>query len=391
MKQKDRINPDAPSKSVAKRLTAGGVLAAVAVGGFAVADARKTITVDVNGEEIQLATFSSNVGDILEEAGVTVGVEDLVYPAPSEKVSDDATLTVRTARQVAVTVDGREEVVTTNALTIGEFLDQYEDVDAASRALKANTDSEAKIPEDGMSIDVVTPKVVSIDNGGVVTYTQLAARTVAELLEMQGITLGEHDVVTPSLDTPVTNYMNVKVDHINIEQVEGEETYEVAANYVDDATLAAGTEVVEQAAVNGVKRVVRTITTVNGAETENVIVEEEIITPAVAATIRRGTKVATTTTSSSSSTASASYVASGSVWDELAQCESGGNWSIETGNGYSGGLQFSSSTWAAYGGTAYAARASQATREQQIAVAERVQASQGWGAWPSCTRKMGLS
>ncbi|WP_156372325.1 LysM peptidoglycan-binding domain-containing protein [Arthrobacter sp. Leaf337] len=79
---------------------------------------------------------------------------------------------------------------------------------------------------------------------------------------------------------------------------------------------------------------------------------------------------------------------SGSTWDALAQCESGGNWSTNTGNGFSGGLQFTDSTWAAYGGTGSAANA---TREQQIAVAENVQASQGWGAWPACAAKLGLS
>ncbi|MHC3470619.1 transglycosylase family protein [Streptomyces sp. 7R007] len=76
--------------------------------------------------------------------------------------------------------------------------------------------------------------------------------------------------------------------------------------------------------------------------------------------------------------------ATASEWDAVAQCESGGNWSINTGNGYYGGLQFSASTWAAYGGTAYAPQANQATKAQQIAVAEKVLASQGKGAWPVC-------
>ncbi|GAA4804850.1 transglycosylase family protein [Streptomyces ziwulingensis] len=73
-----------------------------------------------------------------------------------------------------------------------------------------------------------------------------------------------------------------------------------------------------------------------------------------------------------------------SEWDTVAQCESGGNWSINTGNGYYGGLQFSASTWAAYGGTQYAATADQAGKAQQIQVAEKVLAAQGKGAWPSC-------
>ena len=78
------------------------------------------------------------------------------------------------------------------------------------------------------------------------------------------------------------------------------------------------------------------------------------------------------------------------VWDRLAQCESGGNWSINTGNGYYGGLQFGLGTWAGYGGTAYAARPDLATREQQIAVAERLRAARGYAPWPACAAKLGL-
>ncbi|WP_433931183.1 transglycosylase family protein [Curtobacterium flaccumfaciens] len=80
--------------------------------------------------------------------------------------------------------------------------------------------------------------------------------------------------------------------------------------------------------------------------------------------------------------------ASGSTWDQLAQCESGGNWAINTGNGYYGGLQFNLGTWQANGGAGNPASAS---REAQIAVAERVLASQGWGAWPACSAQLGLS
>ncbi|MGW0815316.1 LysM peptidoglycan-binding domain-containing protein [Streptomyces viridiviolaceus] len=83
--------------------------------------------------------------------------------------------------------------------------------------------------------------------------------------------------------------------------------------------------------------------------------------------------------------------ADGAVWDRIAQCESGGNWHINTGNGYYGGLQFSASTWRAYGGTAYAPTADQASKSQQIAVATKVQRAQGWGAWPTCSARAGAS
>lgn len=79
------------------------------------------------------------------------------------------------------------------------------------------------------------------------------------------------------------------------------------------------------------------------------------------------------------------------LWDILARCESGGNWNANTGNGYYGGLQFSSSTWHSFGGGAYAGTADHATRSQQIAIAEKVLRAQGWKAWPTCSRRAGVS
>lgn len=82
--------------------------------------------------------------------------------------------------------------------------------------------------------------------------------------------------------------------------------------------------------------------------------------------------------------------ASNRQWDRLAQCESGSNWRANTGNGYYGGLQFSRRTWTAFGGGAYARTAHKATRLQQITIAEKVLHSQGWKAWPSCSRRVGV-
>jgi nucleoid-associated protein YgaU len=79
------------------------------------------------------------------------------------------------------------------------------------------------------------------------------------------------------------------------------------------------------------------------------------------------------------------------VWDRVAQCESGGNWKINTGNGYYGGVQFAAGTWKAYGGTTYASQAHLATKAEQIAIARRVLAGQGPGAWPVCSRRAGLT
>jgi LysM repeat protein len=90
-------------------------------------------------------------------------------------------------------------------------------------------------------------------------------------------------------------------------------------------------------------------------------------------------------------TATTASAASVSTWDAVAQCESSGNWAANTGNGFYGGLQFTPSTWAAFGGTQYASSANLATQGQQIAIAENVLASQGPGAWPVCGPQAGLT
>lgn len=89
--------------------------------------------------------------------------------------------------------------------------------------------------------------------------------------------------------------------------------------------------------------------------------------------------------------AGAAHAADAATWNKVAACESSGNWSINTGNGYYGGLQFTRSTWEAYGGTRYAPRADLATRDQQIATAEKVLDGQGPGAWPVCSVRAGLT
>ncbi len=111
--------------------------------------------------------------------------------------------------------------------------------------------------------------------------------------------------------------------------------------------------------------------------------------PAPAAAVSAAVQSAARASSSVSTSASASAaaVASGSVWDSLAQCESGGNWAINTGNGFYGGLQFTLGTWQGLGGTGLP---SQASREEQIARAEALQARSGWGQWPACSAKLGL-
>ena len=141
------------------------------------------------------------------------------------------------------------------------------------------------------------------------------------------------------------------------------------------------------------------IVTENGEEVEKTEISREVTKEPTNEVILRGTKEpepepeASSDSSESSggnTGASAPSVPSGSVWDRLAQCESGGNWSINTGNGYYGGVQFSAPTWNAMGGQKYAPTADKATREQQIEIASKLQAQSGWGQWPACSASLGL-
>lgn len=377
-KQIKRINN---SRSLPLRMATGGVLGTLAVGGVVAVSMQKDITLDVNGETTQLATFAGDVNTALEAAGVNVGGEDVVYPALSEQVSDGDSITVRTAKPVAVTIDGVEKQLSSTDLTVSDLLGGLDGIaPGAAITSGSKTVEEDETVTEGMNLEVVSPKIVKLTDGGSVSYASVAAKTVGDVLEARGITVGKDDRVSPALDTPVKAGTAITVDRVEISEEEKTEDFGAPANYVDDPELEEGTEEVREEGTPGSRAVTRKIVKVNGKEESNEIIKEDVRTEAVAAVIARGTKPKST----------APAVAEGSVWDALAQCEATGNWSINTGNGFSGGLQFTPSTWAAFGGTEYAPQAWQASREQQIAVAQKVQAAQGWGAWPACTSKLGL-
>lgn len=369
------------TRSMPLRLATGGVLGTLAVGGVVAATAHKDITVDVNGETTQLATFSTDVKGALEAAGVQVGADDFVSANPDDVLTSGETITVRSSKPVAVTVDGVEKQLSSTALTVQDLLGDMGDIapGAAVKAAGVDTDGDATVT-DGMKLEVVSPKIIQVNDGGKVTYTSIAAKTVRDVIEARGIDVDEDDRVTPSMDTPVTEGMTIKVDQVSTTDYGATESFDAEPNYVDDPELERGTEEVRVEGTPGERTVTHRLIMVNGAQESNDIINSKETRPATPATIARGTK----------EPAAAPAVADGSVWDTIAQCESTGNWAINTGNGFSGGLQFTDSTWQAFGGGEYASQAWQASREQQIAVAQKVQAAQGWGAWPACTAKLGI-
>lgn len=375
------------TRSLPLRLATGGMLGTLAVGGVVAVNAQKDVTVDLNGERIELATFSSDVEGALAAAGVEYADDDLIYPAPSEDLNSGESITVRTAKPVAVTVDGEEKTMKSTALTVDDLLSTMDGVAPGAAVLAGDEEATAgdKIT-DGMELEVVSPKIVSIKDGGKVTYTSIAAKTVGDVLKERGIKVDSDDRVSPGVEEKLTPGTKIVVDRVEVQEFDLTEDFDAEPNYVDDENLEKGEErVVEEGMPGERERTIKKVL-VNGKEESKDVISENILTKPRPATIARGTKEA----APESSGASAPAVAGGSVWDELAQCESTGDWHINTGNGYSGGLQFNAQTWQAYGGGEYAPQAYQASREQQIAIAEKVQAAQGWGAWPACTASMGL-
>nr|WP_255721497.1 resuscitation-promoting factor [Corynebacterium sp. ACRQJ] len=376
------------TSSTPLRIATGGMLATLVVGGGVAVAGQKSVTLDVNGDIIQASTMSGDVEGALKSAGVEIDNRAMVTPALDEAISDNSKITVRSARTVALTIDGKQEKIDTTALTVGSLLDQIGRSDAASELSQARNQ---EIPLDGMELEIVTPKKFTLNDGGKDGRMSLPARTVGEIFEMRGTPLGKDDKVTPAANTPLKEGMHVEVTRIaNREETKVEEI-PAPERVKEDPNMPEGEEKVVEKGAPGKARVVATVRTVNGEEVSREEKSSKEIAAPKERVIIRGTKKADKADDKGSNTgAAAPAVANGSVWDQLAQCEAGGDWSINTGNGFSGGLQFTPSTWAAFGGTEYAPAAHMATREQQIAVAERVQAGQGWGAWPACTSKMGL-
>ncbi|MCC3328909.1 transglycosylase family protein [Nocardia abscessus] len=152
-------------------------------------------------------------------------------------------------------------------------------------------------------------------------------------------------------------------------------------NVIEDPTLNMSRTVVESPGAPGVQNVTFAVTMVNGQEVDRQAVGSTVTVAAQPKTVRKGAKPGT----------EVPPVRDSAIWDALARCESTGNWSINTGNGYYGGVQFDQGTWERQGGLRYAPRADLATREEQIAIAEITRQRQGWGAWPACTGRLGIS
>jgi hypothetical protein len=197
---------------------------------------------------------------------------------------------------------------------------------------------------------------------------------VADLLRQLGAKADGNDKVKPGLGTVLHDGDKVVLTKIGIVQRRVTESVHYPVIHKQDASMYSDQSQVVRPGQNGSRKVLYKIFFENGHRDHAKPLRSQVVRAPVAEIVKVGTK---------SRPAPAPVTSSGSgVWDRIAACESGGNWAANTGNGYYGGLQFTISTWQAYGGSG---RPDQNSREAQIAVAERVRAAEGgYGAWPVC-------
>jgi hypothetical protein len=212
-----------------------------------------------------------------------------------------------------------------------------------------------------------------------VRNVHLAAARVGDLLAALGVPLEQSDQVSPGAVAPVIDGMHIQVIRNRIEKITERVPLDPPRHRIDDPQLNKSKEIVEDKGAAGTQDMTYAVSKVNGIETGRLPVASHVITPARDAVVRVGTKPGTDVPN----------VGNGEIWDAISRCEAGGNWAINTGNGYYGGVQFDQNTWERNGGLRFAPRADMASREEQIAVAEVTRARQGWGAWPVCSGRAG--
>ena len=372
-------------------VAAGATALALAGGTFGYAALDKDVTLSVDGATTDVSTMASTVGEVLEKQNITVGEHDVVAPEVSAEVTDGTRIAVQYGRQVKVNVDGQPKTLWTTATRVDQALAAL-DVNLAGAAL--STSRSSSIGRDGLSVNVATVKNVTVDAAGKKQQLRTTAQTVGEALKAARITVDTDDKLSVRPTAKLADGAKFTYTKVDTAKVTKKKDIAFDTDYQRTSKLKKGERETDTSGKKGERTLTYQEIKHNGKVVSSKKVDSEVTEKPRTKVVLIGTKVVKKKSSSSSDSGSSSSssdnspsVSSGSVWDRLAQCESGGNWSINTGNGFYGGLQFTPSTWRAFGGTGMPHKAS---RERQIAVAKKVQRSQGWGAWPGCTRKLGL-
>jgi resuscitation-promoting factor RpfB len=355
----------------------------LAAGGAAFVVARKTVTVSVDGSTKQVSTFGDTVEDVLDSQHVTVGPHDAVAPSLGAAIHDGSRIAVSFGRPLHLTVDGTQKTYWTTATSVDDALA------ALGQRFSAAADlSESRstfISREGLRLVVRTPKRVTVKNGAAhprkVTTTVV---TVAQALRDLHIRLDHNDIVSPARSTRLDDGSRIVVTRMAVNLRPRIESLGYGTVVRHDDRLYTDQTRVIRPGTSGRERLVHRVVRRNGKVVINRVVRRVQLRAPIAQVEVRGTKARPAAPAPVTSSG-------GTVWDALASCESGGNWATNTGNGYYGGLQFLQSTWLANGGGAYASLPSEASREEQIAIATRVRdAAGGYSPWPACAASLGL-
>lgn len=348
------------------------------------------VTIEVDGVSRDVSGFFTTAGDALNTAGVSVGAHDLVAPAADQTVSNGDTVVVRTATPYDVTVDGSQTVAWSTASTASGILSALPAQTSSMAADRSYVRAEMPLGEGGETVHVVadgttTDVVASADEG------------TSAILEKAGVTASPIDRVTLENSGGETTVRVARVVRgkssttteipFETEEREDPEAEEGTEKVVQEGV--AGSEVTEsyQETIDGNVTVTAVLATTRTEPTTHIVskgtkekkkAEEPKETPA-----------SSSGSSSSGSSSGGSAAVSGddaAIWAAIAQCESGGNPSTNTGNGYYGMYQFSLPTWQSVGGTGLP---SDASAEEQTMRARMLQQRAGWGQW-GCAYKLGL-
>lgn len=364
------------SKTLLVTLVAAVLLAVVGTT-VGYASLNKEVSLSVDGKASTVSTMGSTVGDVLEEEGIDVNERDVVLPGVDEKISDGTRISVKYARPLELTVDGE---TTTHWVTSTDVDSALAEVGRRYAGSDLSASRSSSIGRDGMTLEVATPKRLTIAFGARdKTVEKVAGLTVADVLDKLELTVDDNDIVKPGLDTELEQGDTIKVTKVRVvrKDVKGEaipfRTVERtdASKYEDESTTVTEGR-------TGSRDVTYRLVFHNGRLQARKVVDQTVHRKPVDKVIEVGTKERPATTN---------YAPGDTVWDRLAQCESGGNWAANTGNGYYGGVQFSAATWHSVGGTGLP---HQHSREEQIRRATILQQRSGWGQWPHCSAQLGL-
>jgi len=386
------VTPDLVARTTTRKIVTRAVqallLVAVVAGTIGFVALGKTVTLSIDGATRTVHTFAGDVEGVLDRQEVEVSARDLVSPALGSAITDGATVTVRYARLLKLDIDGVDREVWTTARSVDEALAQ---LGMRTEGAALSTSRSSAIGRDGLELSMRLAKTITIAADGATDELTTTVVTVEDALDEAGLTLEANDLVRPARSTLVTAGLSIAVTRVTSEDISETTELPYATEVRQDADEYEDYEEVAQEGSPGARVRDLRVFKHDGVEAYRVLTADRITVAPVARIVVVGTKErpAAPPPPPPPPSGGGGSVGTG-VWDRLAECESGGNWSINTGNGYYGGLQFSYGTWLAYGGGAYGETANLASRDQQIAVAERLRADSGFHPWPACARKLGL-